>query len=564
MSTDGASAAAPPSSQPQPQPPLPSPPQPSQAPRGKGGAGFWRAICHAVLAVDATWRVALAGFLWFAATTAWYPLMLPDEGRYVGVARNMLQAGEAWVPLLNDLPFFHKPPLFYWVTGLSLQTFGVNEWAARMSSVLGATLMVAATFWLLRREAGQRVAALAAAVLATAPLLYGGAHYANLDMTVAGLITATIVAGVAAALRIERSEPARETLLCAYLLAGLAFLAKGLIGLALPGGVLVFWLLGRRRFRVLGRMFWLPGLAALLLVTLPWMLYMQWRYEGFFDYYIVHQHIERFLQSGFNNPRPFWFYAPVVILLTLPWSAPAWRLLQPSWWRAAGTGPLDGLMAVWFLLIFIFFSLPTSKLLGYILPVLPPVAYFLARLLAQRPADARGAPRGYALLLGISAGLCLAAAVAIALAPPRGTKALAEAMSARFSPEHELIMLDRYRHDVPFYLETRKPARIVLDWDDPAILRTDSWRREFADTARFAPALAAELLLRPAQLQERLCQPRDTGWWLLGELNTVLSNPFLVQAEQAYVVDGVIAWWIPPEQTFIACAGTPSAGTAGK
>src|SRR3546814_14814993 len=65
---------------------------------------------------------------------------------------------------------------------------------------------------------------------------------------------------------------------------------------------------------------YLPGLAVVAAITLPWMLVMQQRYPGFFDYYIVYQHFERFLEKGFNNPHPFWFYGPVLLGLTLPWS----------------------------------------------------------------------------------------------------------------------------------------------------------------------------------------------------------------------------------------------------
>src|SRR5690606_32478901 len=133
------------------------------------------------LRVQSVWAVAVCSFLWLAATSWTRALILPDEGRYVGVAWNMLSTGEWWTPLLNGLPFFHKPPLFYWITALSLQLFGANEWAGRLSSVLGATLMVVLLFWFLKKFTGGRLAATAAIVLALQPFLFGGAHYANLD-----------------------------------------------------------------------------------------------------------------------------------------------------------------------------------------------------------------------------------------------------------------------------------------------------------------------------------------------------------------------------------------------
>lgn len=83
---------------------------------------------------------ALCLVAWVAFTLVARPLMLPDEGRYVGVAWEMLRSGEWLTPTLNGLPYFHKPPLFYWITATSLWLFGQHEWAARVASLLGAAL----------------------------------------------------------------------------------------------------------------------------------------------------------------------------------------------------------------------------------------------------------------------------------------------------------------------------------------------------------------------------------------------------------------------------------------
>src|SRR5262245_50626322 len=83
--------------------------------------------------------LTVAVFAWLAATAGLRPLSLPDEGRYVGVALEMLWSGNWLEPTLNTLPYFHKPPLFYWLTAASLATFGINTWAARLASLLAAT-----------------------------------------------------------------------------------------------------------------------------------------------------------------------------------------------------------------------------------------------------------------------------------------------------------------------------------------------------------------------------------------------------------------------------------------
>ncbi|MEO6033508.1 MAG: dolichyl-phosphate-mannose--protein mannosyltransferase, partial [Burkholderiaceae bacterium] len=94
--------------------------------------------------------------LWLLLTLGLRPLLLPDEGRYANVAREML-LGDWLVPTLNGLPFFHKPPLMYWIDIVAMHAFGVTVFAARAASLVGAWLMGAALFLALRRWHGPRV-----------------------------------------------------------------------------------------------------------------------------------------------------------------------------------------------------------------------------------------------------------------------------------------------------------------------------------------------------------------------------------------------------------------------
>ena len=81
------------------------------------------------------WRevagVAAVVLAWLAASAWLRPLQLPDEGRYVGVTWEMLRSGDWLTPTLDGLPYFHKPPLFYWITAGSMALFGLDEAAAR-------------------------------------------------------------------------------------------------------------------------------------------------------------------------------------------------------------------------------------------------------------------------------------------------------------------------------------------------------------------------------------------------------------------------------------------------
>ncbi len=515
--------------------------------------------------------VALLAFLWLAATTWMYPLLLPDEGRYVGVAWHMLVSGDYLTPRLDGMPFFHKPPLFYWLTAASLAVFGDNAWAGRLCSVLAATALVTATYVFLRRYASGRAAGRTALILAVQPFLFGAAHYANLDMLVAALMGLTVMAGADAVFRREQLRPDAGALTAMYVAAAAGFLAKGLIGVVLPGGALFFWLLGRRRYRALGRLLWWPGILLFLALTLPWMAIMETRHPGFFDYYIVYQHFQRFLESGFNNPHPFWFYVPVVLGLTLPWSIQLWRWSQPRGplqtafvppahrIEQVDRGVLRGLMLSWLVVVLVFFSIPTSKLVGYVIAVLPPLAWFIQETFEQREeSTAPGAVRSLVRHALVAGGLCLLAVAAMVLFPQRSTKPLAQTLAASAAPGDRLAMLDQYAYDVPMYAGWRDPVIAVANWDDPDVMRGDDWRRELADAAGFTPDRGADRLWRPAQLQSYLCDPGHATTWLLAWLDEAGRYPALSGREPLARTSRMGLWRVPAAETVNGCGETPS------
>src|SRR5262249_12310627 len=325
--------------------------------------------------------LSLAVFLWLAAVAWLRPLSLPDEGRYVGDALEMLWSGNWLEPTLDTLPYFHKPPLFYWLTAASLGTFGINAWAGRLSSLLAATACALSLYHFLWRWSGHAQARTALLVLLTAPFFYGGAQFANMDMLVTASISGTILCAAHGVLGTsDGARPSRSALLGAYALAALGLLAKGLIGIAIPAIVIGIWLVFVGRPWMILRLVWLPGVALFAVLGLPWFLLMQARYPGFFAYFFVHHHFERFAAQGFNNPQPFWFLVAVFAALTLPLSpflVGAARACANS--EAAGRSrQRQVLMWIWLISTLVFFSIPTSKLIGYVMVALPPLGALAA------------------------------------------------------------------------------------------------------------------------------------------------------------------------------------------
>lgn len=262
---------------------------------------------------------SLLSLVWLAALAWPRPLMLPDEGRYVGVAWEMMRSGDWLAPTLNGLPYFHKPPLFYWITAASMSLFGPGDWSARAAPIVGAWAGAMAIYRFIRRWWGHRAGNNALVALLAQPLFYIGGQFANLDMLVAGCITVTIVLMAQAALDVERGHRYRAVLAGAYGAAAVGVLAKGLIGAVLPALVVGAWLVVGRRWRALRTLLSWPGVVIFALVAAPWFIAMQWRFADFLDYFFVMQHFKRFASGGFNNVQPFWFYPAILIVFTLPW-----------------------------------------------------------------------------------------------------------------------------------------------------------------------------------------------------------------------------------------------------
>ena len=496
--------------------------------------------------------------LWLLATLGLRPLLLPDEGRYANVAREMLvsMAPDAWfVPTLNGLPFFHKPPLMYWLDMAAMQLFGITPFAARAAPLLGAWAMGASLYFAMRRWHGARIARIALAVLATSPFFFFGGQYANHDMLVAGLITLAVLCiacAVDAPSRVHTGWLAAGWVACA-----LAVLAKGLIGIVLPALVIGPWLLAQGRWRQTLGLLHPLGPLAFLAVAAPWFVAVQLRYPGFFDYFFVEQHFRRFAQASFNNVRPFWFFALVMPLLTLPWSLwlpAATRRLLPLRHDPVQRATL-GLYLWWGLAVLGFFSLPSSKLVGYALPALAPWCALLAWGIALRSLRAG---RAWRASLATAVLVCGVGVVARTWQAPHSNRAAARVLAAELqrAPDDRVVMVDEYLYDVPFYANLKRPVLIASSWSDPDLPQHDNWRKELFDAARFAPRLGGTLLWPMEQLADLPCGSA-AAWFVIEPQHAprVLGLP---GANRVYV-DAHTELWRVPGRPCQAVPATPAA-----
>jgi len=194
-------------------------------------------------------------------------------------------------------------------------------------------------------------------------------------------------------------------------LMGLATLAKGPLGLLLPGLVVGGYLLVTRDRHFLRALLSPLGFLLFLLVAGPWHAAIL-RDQGwqFVEVFLLNHNVDRFISTIHSHPGPPYYYVPVILLGLFPWTGlilPALGGVEPRRSRA------DLFLLVWLLLPLLFFSVAGSKLPGYILPCLPPLALLMgraaARLTAGEPAGGWWAGPRAVSLVSLVLGALLAA-----------------------------------------------------------------------------------------------------------------------------------------------------------
>jgi len=335
------------------------------------------------------WMLALAAAIaWFAPLDLRL-LQHPDEGRYAEIAREMA-AGNDWVtPRLNDLKYFEKPPLQYWLGAATFDALGTNEWTARLPSAIAGFLAVIAVGLTAARLASPDAGAFAALVLAGTVWHAGIAHFLSVDSVLSLCMTIALCAFLLA----QRAGPGagaqRNWMLVAYAGAALATLAKGLIAVAIPAAALVLYTLCTRDIGPWRRLHALPGLAVYLVVCAPWFLLVSHANPEFAQFFFIHEHVERFLTETHNRTGEWWYFVPWLVLGLMPWIV-VWMVTLPRSWRDAGAFAngfsWKRFCLVYAAFIFVFFSMSGSKLPSYILPMFPALALVLGLELTRTSA----------------------------------------------------------------------------------------------------------------------------------------------------------------------------------
>jgi 4-amino-4-deoxy-L-arabinose transferase-like glycosyltransferase len=348
-----------------------------------------------------------------------------DEPRYAQIAHEMLvrfdsahtlkdRLSACVTPYLYGRPWLEKPALYYWRAMFTFQDVGVHDWSARLPSTSFAFVMAALIYLHMRRfrRGGHLDAALITVACAG---IIGFARGASTDMQMAAPLAIGLLGWYA-----WYETGSKFWLFDIYFFTGVATLAKGPVAPFLAAVIIAAFAFLRREWSILRRSFWWPGVALYLAMVLPWFIAVQHQNPTFFREFFLEHNLERFATDRYQHVQPIWYYLIVVVLAMMPWTVLAvralfdgiltsvaeWRLRRLNPRRRVPKRPGDAFpefLVLWALIPIVFFTFSQSKLPGYILPSIPPLAILTGDFLFRRrkPGLNRWVLLGHALLCGV-------------------------------------------------------------------------------------------------------------------------------------------------------------------
>jgi 4-amino-4-deoxy-L-arabinose transferase-like glycosyltransferase len=327
----------------------------------------------------------IAAVTWFAPLN-YNALIRPDEGRYAEIPREMVSTGDWNTPRLNGIKYFEKPALQYWATATAFTLFGEHNWTARLWSALTGFLGILLVYSTGKRLFGREAGLMAALVLGSSFLYVMLGHINILDMGVTFFMELTLAAMLLAQRDGASAQENRNWMYVCWAAMGLSMLSKGLMGIALPGTVLLLYSLIQRDWALWKRLHLGVGLLIFVAVAAPWLITVSIDNPEFPWFFFVHEQILRFLTTIHGRVHPWYTFFPVVMLGILPWLFPMGQSLWRAWRSespARGQFAPRRMLLIWVVFIFVFFSKSDSKLVPYILPIFPALALLIGDLLSR-------------------------------------------------------------------------------------------------------------------------------------------------------------------------------------
>lgn len=330
------------------------------------------------------------------------PLLDPDEPVYGETAKEMLATGDWISPRIYGEFWYDKPPLFYWLEAISFSLFGVSTWAARFPSVILAAMTPVYLYLSTRKWIGEKAAFRGAFICATSLEIIVLARSAVTDTALTLSLTVALISFL------------RKEYLPAYIACGIALLAKGPIGFGFPALIVGLWMLLNRQctWRPIMALKWYWGIPLACLVGLPWYIAMAAMHgNSFIQTFLGYHNVTRFISPEHAGQNHYWLYLVVLLAGFYPWSGTLPGLLRR--WNRWRKDPVLSFFLVWTLFIFIFFSLSSTQLFSYVLPMFPPLSLLAGVYLTELETEGHVSHA----LMGFHVLFAGVTAIAITLAP---------------------------------------------------------------------------------------------------------------------------------------------------
>jgi len=244
-------------------------------------------------------------------------LMDVDAAQYASIAREMTDSSNWMIVQHKGADYLDKPPLLFWLSALSFKIFGAGHFAYRLPSILATFLGLYATYALGKRLYDTKTGQLAALILASSQAWILFNHDIRTDTLLAAFCITSIWQLV------EYAETKKwQNFLFGFISIGLAMLAKGPLGIVIPGIALSAYWLGQNQMKNLFRPEWMLGIIVILLVLSPMLigLWQQWKWDGIYFYFWKQSFGRITGENSWRNDSGAFFFVHSFIWSFLPWS----------------------------------------------------------------------------------------------------------------------------------------------------------------------------------------------------------------------------------------------------
>jgi len=318
-----------------------------------------------------------------------YPLYDTTEARYGEIARIMVETNNWVTPQFDyNVPFWGKPPFQTWISAASFQLFGINEFAARLPHYCCGLITLLLCYSFLTQFSGRKIALTGCIIL---PSTLSFVLASGTVMTDSALLMATTLAMVSY-WRCYSNHHRFYNGLVFFAALSLGMLIKGPVAIVIVGIALLVWSLYQRCFiDALKCLPWISGLTLFLALTLPWYIWAEIRSPGFIEYFIIGEHFQRFLVSGWQGDLygtahresrgMIWIFW---LACAFPWSfiiiQKTFNFLRSKRYFIQKDQPasLATYFMCWMLAPLFLFSLSGNILPAYVLPGISAMALFVA------------------------------------------------------------------------------------------------------------------------------------------------------------------------------------------